>query len=361
MTGVHDRESASLAVASASGSEAVAQPSAAGVDLLSEVLRTVRLTGALFFVVDATTPWVAGVPEASPVLPVLMPGSGHLISYHVVTRGACWGELEGEPPVHLETGDVLVVPHGDPYSLASARGMRDERGTEGSLSFFRAMVAGELPLVVTEGGGGPEKIGVVCGFLGCDAHPFNPLLAALPRLIHVRRRARPAHDPLDALVDLVVAESAARREGGEAVLRRLGELLFVEVVRRVVADRRTAGVGWLAGLRDPVVGRALALLHARPADPWTLDLLAGATASSRTALAGRFAALVGRPPIQYLTRWRLQLAARRLADRSAKVATVAHAVGYRSEAAFSRAFKKLVGCPPSAWRRRAAARRAGGG
>ena len=225
------------------------------------------------------------------------------------------------------------------------------------------MAAGELPLVVTGGtggGGGPDRIGVVCGFLGCDAHPFNPVLAALPRLVHVPRRSTAAApDPLGALIDLVVAETRVRRAGADCVIQRLGELLFVEVVRRHLAALPAGGDGLLAGLRDPVVGRALALLHARPAHPWTLDELARAAAVSRSALAERFTALVGQPPIQYLTHWRLQLAARRLADRSATVAAVAHEVGYDSEAAFSRAFKKLVGSPPSVWRRRRAAGRAG--
>jgi AraC-like DNA-binding protein len=359
---VHDRESGSLAAASVTGPELVpgagdagtgwAHGEAGGDDVLSDVLRRVRLTGALFFVVDAATPWVAGVPEAAPLVPILLPGAEHLISYHIVTRGACWGALVGEPPVRLEAGDVLVIPHGDPYVLSSAPEVRDESGPEAAFDFFRAMAAGELPRVVIEGEDGAERIGVVCGFLGCDARPFNPLLAVLPRLIRVRRSAGSSPDPLASLVELVLAESRARRQGSECVIQRLGELLFVEVVRRYIADLPAGGSGWLAGLRDPVVGRALALLHARPAHPWTLDALAKAAAVSRSALAERFAALVGEPPIHYLRRWRLQLAARRLADRGAKVAAVAREVGYDSEAAFSRAFKRSVGSPPSVWRRR---------
>ncbi len=334
----HDRASGSLAAAS-------------GADVLSEVLRTVRLTGALFFIVDASTPWTAAVPAGAAVLPVLLPGADHLISYHIVTEGGCWGEVAGEPPVRLEPGDVVVFPHGDPYQLASAPELRDESGPEAVLSFFRCMLCGELPLVVEEGGGGDGRIGVVCGFLGCDARPFNPVLAALPRLLHVRRGAGAA-DRLSALIELVIGESREPRAGGECVIQRLGELMFVEVVRQYLADLPAGGRGWLAGLRDPVVGRALALLHARPAEPWTLGGLAKDAGVSRTALAERFAALVGQPPMQYLSHWRLQLGARRLADRAAKVAAVAHEVGYESEAAFSRAFKKLVGASPAAWRRR---------
>ncbi|MGH9361578.1 MAG: AraC family transcriptional regulator [Thermoanaerobaculia bacterium] len=320
--------------------------------MLSEVLRTVRLTGALFFLVDASSPWVAALPLASTFASILVPGAEHLISYHIVTLGPCWARMPDEPPVRLETGDVLVVPHGDPYVLASAPGLRDEMTTEEALSFFRGMAAHELPLVVTEGGGGPGRIGVVCGFLGCDVRPFNPVLATLPRLIHVRRSGGPTPDSLSSLIDLVIAEARARRPGGDCVIQRLGELMFVEVVRQYLAELPAGRTGWLAGLRDPVVGRALALLHARPAEPWTLEDLAKASATSRTALAGRFAALVGQPPMQYLTHWRLQLAARRLADGAAKVAAVAHEVGYESESAFSRAFKRLVGSAPSDWRER---------
>ncbi len=319
--------------------------------MLSEVLRTVRLTGALFFVIDASSPWVAQVPAASTLAPVLLPEAEHLISYHIVTRGVCWGSLLDGEPVQVAAGDILVFPHGDAYVMSSTPGMRDESGPEAAASFFGSMAAGELPLVVQEGGEGSPEIGLICGFLGCDARPFNPVLATLPRLIRVRRSAGPAPDPLHHLTDLAIGELRGRRAGSACVIQRLGELMFVEVVRQYLSALPDDGTGWLAGLRDPVVGRALALLHARPAHPWTLDGLARAAAVSRSALAERFAALVGEPPIHYLTRWRLQLAARRLADGPVKVTAVAHQVGYDSEAAFSRAFKKLVGTPPSVWRR----------
>jgi AraC-like DNA-binding protein len=212
-------------------------------------------------------------------------------------------------------------------------------------------VAGRLPFVVVEGGGGPEQLDLVCGFLGCDAHPFNPLLTALPRLLPLRR-ASAGSDPLNRLVDLTIAESEARRAGGECVRLRLSELMFVEVVRRFLAELSPQHTGWLSGLRDPVVGRALALLHDRPGDPWTLERLARHAGLSRSALAERFTHLVGDPPMHYLACWRMQAAARLLADGRAKVSAVALQVGYDSEAAFSRAFKKMTGVSPAAWRRR---------
>jgi AraC-like DNA-binding protein len=180
--------------------------------------------------------------------------------------------------------------------------------------------------------------------------PFNPLLATLPPALHVRAASASPGDPLSRLVDFTLAESRERRAGGECVRLRLSELMFVEVVRRHLAAMPAEDTGWLAGLRDPVVGRALLLLHDRPAEAWTLDRLARDAAASRSAHAERFAHLVGEPPMHYLARWRLQLAARLLSDARAKVSSVAAQVGYDSEAAFSRAFKRLVGRSPSTWR-----------
>lgn len=321
-------------------------------DVLSDVLRVVRLTGALFFRVEASSPWVIEVPDGAGLAPAALPGAQHLISYHVVTRGACWGAtLAGGAPARVEAGDVLVFPHGDPYVMSTAARLRGGPPRPEILAFVRQAAAGQLPFTVVEGGGGAEELHLVCGFLGCDVRPFNPLLATLPRLLHVRRAFGSAADPLGRLVELTLAESAERRAGGECVRLRLSELMFVEVVRRYLAGLPAAQTGWLSGLREPVVGRALTLLHERPAEAWTLQTLARAVALSRSALADRFAHFVGCPPMQYLTHWRMQLAARRLAD-GAKVATAALEVGYESEAAFSRAFKRTAGVPPAAWRAR---------
>ncbi|MGH7730055.1 MAG: AraC family transcriptional regulator, partial [Candidatus Eiseniibacteriota bacterium] len=223
------------------------------------------------------------------------------------------------------------------------------------LDFLRATSAGQLPFTIIEDGGGPERLQLVCGFLGCDVRPFNPLLATLPRLLCVRRTEASADDPLEKLIEFTIAESRERRAGGECVRLRLSELLFVEVVRHLAtlpAEQR----GWLAGLRDPVVGRALALLHERPAHPWTLDQLARSSGTSRSVLAERFTHFVEDSPMQYLTRWRMQIAARLLAESTSKVSAVALDVGYDSEAAFSRAFKKAAGVPPATWRQQHAAR-----
>ena len=321
-----------------------------GKDVLSDVLRVVKLTGALFFRVDASAPWSVEVPLAHSFAHLILPRAQHVISYHVITEGSGWISIDRGPPVKFVEGDILVIPHGDSYAMRSTPGFRSGLSTEDSLAFFRAMAAGQLPFVVTEGGDGPPVSRYVCGFLGCEARPFNPLLGALPTLIRIPRAAGEPGGLLDRLIELTLAEAPVRRPGGECIHLRLSELMFVEVVRRYLETLPTEQTGWLAGLRDRAVGRALILLHEQPARDWTINALAHEAGVSRSVLAARFMRLVGCPPMQYLTRWRVQLAARLLADGSVKVAAVGREVGYESEAAFSRTFKKLAGVAPAAWR-----------
>ncbi len=360
MGSLHDLTSQSLAVASvlrqaaarsidqaASDSES---PSFAGKDVLSDVLRAVKLTGALFFRVNASSPWSVDVPRASTFADVILPRAQHVISYHIIIKGSGWIEISDSEPMEFVEGDILVIAHGDRYAMRSAPECRTGLGHEDLLEFFRAMAAGHLPFVVTEGGGGPCLTQYVCGFLGCEAHPFNPLLGALPRLIRVGRYGGGMDNLLDRLVELALAELPARQPGSECIRLRLGELMFIEVVRRYLESLPHGQTGWLAGLRDGAVGRAVALLHDNPAHGWTLKELARETGVSRSVLAARFARLVGCPPMHYLTQWRVQLAARLLADGPGKVSAVGRAVGYQSEAAFSRGFKKHAGVSPAEWR-----------
>ena len=321
-------------------------------DVLSDVLRTVRLTGALFFPMETSSPWVDEVPRAAEFAPIVLPGAQHVVSYHIVRQGQCWAALDGEQPVRLDAGDVLVVPHGDAYMMGSAPGVRSNLPPGAVLDFFRQMASPSAPVVVIEGGGGPERAHVVCGFLGCDVRPFNPVLEALPRALYLRRTAAGASDRLSRLIDLALAESRERQPGSRCVLLHLSELLFVEVVRHHVDSLTRGETGWLAGLRDPIAGGALARLHHRPTDAWSLERLAREIGVSRSLLAERFSQLIGQPPMHYLARWRIQLACRLLSDDAAKVSAVAMDVGYHSEAAFSRAFKTLVGTSPADWRRR---------
>ena len=212
------------------------------------------------------------------------------------------------------------------------------------------MAAGQLPFEVFEGGSGPEVTRYVCGFLGCDARPFNPLLEALPRLMRIPRADGAPRDLLDRLIDVTLAEVSVQRAGSECIRLRLSELMFVEVLRRYLEMLAPEQDGWLAGLSDPAVGRAIALMHQNPSRAWTLEELAREAGVSRSVLAARFTQRVGWPPMQYLARWRVQVAARLLADGSSKVSAVGRDVGYESEAAFSRSFKRIAGVSPAAWR-----------
>jgi len=306
-------------------------------DPLSDVLRAVRLDGAFFYAVEASEPWSVEAVAAKELTPRVLPGAEHLISYHILTSGRCWGGLTGGPAVPLAPGDVIVFPHGDGHVMSSDPKLHSKPATPG-----------RFPETVTIGNGGEVAATLVCGFLGCDRRPFNPLLSTLPRQLHLPGLSS---GWLQSFARQVVEESQARRVGGDSVLTRLAELMFVEVLRRYIETLPPEQRGWLAGLRDDAIGRALGLLHGDPAHAWTLDELAARVAMSRSAFADRFTTLVGQPPMQYLAHWRMQLAAGRLAAGSAKVAAIAEQVGYESEEAFSRAFKRLMGVSPGAWRR----------
>ncbi|HTQ82425.1 MAG TPA: AraC family transcriptional regulator [Pseudolabrys sp.] len=317
-------------------------------DVLSDLLRTVRLTGAAYFNVVGREPWVAEQPARELVLPKVLPGAEHLIAYHVVTEGRCYAGIVGGEPVAVEAGEVVVFTQGDPHVMSSSPGMRAEPVTSGALD---AIAAGPLPYFVNYGDGAVSTK-LVCGFLACDARPFNPLLESLPPVI----KASTAHTSeagwLGQFISVAVMETAAKRAGSESVLSKLSELMFIEVVRRHLEGLPAEQAGWLAGLRDPFIGKALSLLHARPAYNWTIEELAREVGQSRSVLAERFAFLVGTPPLHYLAKWRMQIASESLSAGTANVARIAADIGYESEAAFSRAFKKIIGVPPSVWRRR---------
>ena len=309
-------------------------------DPLSDLLRVVRLDGAYFFAVEAAEPWGIYSVAAKQLSPRVMPTAEHLISYHVLTEGRCYWGMEGEEPVELAPGDVIVFPHGDPHRMSSGPdvGIGDDVNT---------VAPDRYPHTRRIGSEGPPVTSFVCGFLGCDRGPFNPLLASLPRRMHMRGISNPW---LGSFAHQVTEESRFGRAGADCVLTRLAELMFIEVVRRYLDDLPSGQTGWLAGLRDQVVGRVLALIHGRPGHRWTLAELAREGVSSRSNLAKRFTELVGQPPMQYLAQWRMQVAANRLAQSGAKVATIGAEVGYDSEAAFSRAFKRAAGLAPGAWR-----------
>ena len=318
-------------------------------DTLSDVLRAVRLKGAVFFDVETTAPWVAEAPPASVIAQAVMPDSEHVIEYHVITGGSCWASVIGHDiaPVRLTEGDVVAFPQGDAHVLSSAPGMRGDMDLN---VFKRPETPTQLPLLLNLDGGGSERTHVVCGFLGCDSRPFNPLLESLPRILHISGAHNARTEWLDAFTRFAVMEASEKRAGGSGILAKLGELMFVELVRRYVESLPEESKGWLGGVRDRYVGRALNLLHAHPTRPWTLEQLAKDVGLSRSSFAERFSGFVGTPPMQYLQRWRLQMAASLLSEGSASIAAIAAEIGYESEAAFSRAFKRTVGVPPAEWR-----------
>jgi AraC-like DNA-binding protein len=323
-------------------------------DTLSDVLRTVRLKGAVFFYVNGGPEWAAESPASKDIASAVMPGAEHVMQYHVVTAGDCWAGIVGQPPVRLSAGDVVLFPLGDAHVISSAPGMR----AEPNVAWFYETKIDQLPIrIAYDGTNGPipapsGQIGpttIVCGFISCDVRPFNPLIATLPRMLHLR--ATEVGGWVAQFLQQAVAESNASRPGSEAMLARISEMLFVDAVRCYVEALPPDGTGWLAGLRDRFVGRALMAMHASPAEDWTMDELGRRVGLSRSALHDRFVEFVGQPPMQYLTHWRMQLASGLLRSSNATVATIAQEVGYDSEAAFARAFKRLVGAPPAAWRR----------
>jgi AraC-like DNA-binding protein len=348
----HDRPSVPHDLSSPRAADMTARPNdmterpddGAGGDTLSEVLSAVRLRGAVFFTIDASAPWAIEAPPADEITAPLIPGAEHLMEFHLIRRGRCWAAIPGQAAVELEAGDVIMFPQGDGHVLSSAPGMRGRPDPDGY-----AFAGVPMPVTVkAHGGGDPAE--VICGFLGCDARPFNPLLSALPRVIHLPRE-NSGGGVIESFVNLALAESTASRPGSESVLARLSELLFIEVVRRYLATLPPENVGWLAGLRDEGVGRALTLMHARPTHDWSLDELAREAGMSRSVLAERFAHFVGVPPMQYLAQWRMQLAASLLTGTSMSLAEIADQVGYGSETALSRAYKRWVGVAPADFRR----------
>lgn len=314
-------------------------------DALSDVLRIVRLTGAVFMDAEFTEPWCVGEPSGVEVCIEHLPHAQHIVIYHLVTEGICNVSLAGHSPIAAGAGDLVIIPAGEAHSLGS--------------DLSRPAAPGS-PLLVQRGpdeaaqvrhGGGGAITRMVCGYLACDSPLFDTVLAALPRVMIVSMQEGPSAQWLTSSLRFSIAESASHRVGASTVLAKLSELMFVEAIRRYVEGLPAEQTGWLAGLRDRFVGKSLALMHAKPAHAWTVEDLAGAVGLSRSALAERFTGLVGQPPMQYLIRWRLQLAADLLRSGRRSIAAIAADVGYDSEAAFNRAFKRELGATPAAWRR----------
>lgn len=319
-------------------------------DALSETLRVVRLVGAIFIQAKFTAPWCYQSPAADTAAPVLEPGAEHVVIFHLVTEGECVVELGDGPPVRLSAGDAVLFPQGDAHRMASEPGLPPAEGRSDL-----ATVLARRPRQIAYGGGGATTR-LVCGYLACDARLARLLLDGLPKIVRVDVRGSPAGLWLEASVRYALAEARSPRPGGHGVLAKLAEVLVIEVLRLHMNAAGAGRTGWLAGLNDRIVGAALNALHARPAHPWTLEELAHAANTSRSVLAERFQQLVGSPPMQYLTQWRMMLAANLLCRSNAPLAHIAEDVGYLTDTSFSRAFSREYGTPPAAWRKRQAGR-----
>jgi AraC-like DNA-binding protein len=313
-------------------------------DAFSEILSGVTLNGALFFSAEFSAPWGLSVPASNAMTTVRVPDA-HLILYHFVIDGSAIVQLPDGPSIELVPGDVVVFPHGNPHVMSSFKGARAPFPNYGMTDKVKARDLSPL-----RAGGGGQVSRFVCGYMSCDSGLSRPMLSGLPPVFKVNIRTDRSGHWLENSIMHLVDEAASGHIGSEAMLAKLSEALFVDTLRRYVAGLPDQQGGWLAGARDPVVGRSLGLLHSRVAHPWTIASLADEVGISRSALVERFARYLSEPPMAYLTRWRLQLAARSLERTSRGVAEIAAGVGYESEAAFNRAFKREFGQPPGRYR-----------
>ena len=313
-------------------------------DAFSQILSGVQLNGAVFFRAEFSAPWGVSTSGAKAMAATAGVGAEHLVLYHLVIEGRAFIELIDGQRTELSPGDIVVFPNGDPHHMGSGAGERPfpDYGISAKIK------ARDLSPLHAGGGGDISRF--VCGYMSCDPHLSRPILGGLPPVFKVNIRTDPSGLWLENSILHLVEEASSGRMGSEAMLAKLSEALFVDTLRRYVASLPEQQTGWLTGVRDPIVGKSLGLLHSRIAHPWTIADLADEVGISRSALVQRFTRYLSEPPMTYLTRWRLQLAARSLERTARGVAEIAAEVGYESEAAFNRAFKRQFGQPPGRYR-----------
>jgi AraC-like DNA-binding protein len=312
-------------------------------DALSDVLRSVRLRGGVFLDARFTAPWCVDSHLTAEDCKPILERPAHLIGYHFILEGSMRAAVQDGPSLELGAGEIVMIPRNDRHVLSSGPGMLPVN----SRGLIRPSPDGGLARISHGGGGSATRI--VCGFLGCeDIH--HPLLDSLPRMLKIDFREAASRGLIEASLNFAAGELAEGRLASSDMLARLSEILLVEAVRGYAATLDGDQAGWLRGLRDPQVGRALALMHQDIAAPWTAESLAKEVALSRSGFIERFAGLVGMPPIRYLTAWRMATAKLQLRETTRSVAQIAHAVGYDAEESFSRAFKREVGVSPAPWR-----------
>jgi AraC-like DNA-binding protein len=312
-------------------------------DVLSEVLKVVRLQGAMFYNGEFSAPWSFRSPASCNVAPFVAAGAEHVIIYHLLTEGRASARVEDGERLDLEAGDVVIFPHGDPHIIENGKPIK----TVDLLEELARIFSQGLRLARAGGEGDVTKF--VCGYMACEPRLSQVFLSGLPPVFKVSIRNASGRW-LESSIRFSVDQADASQAGGEAVLAKLSEVLFVETLRLYISHLPPEQTGWLAGARDPEVGKTLALMHRNPAHPWTIAALAQGAGVSRSVLAERFRHYLNEPPMAYLTRWRLQLGAQMLASTSHSVAQIAAEVGYESEAAFNRAFKREFTVPPARFR-----------
>jgi AraC-like DNA-binding protein len=315
-------------------------------DVLSEVLKAVKLDGAMFYNAEFSAPWCFCSPPSLVLARSLSAGSKHVIIFHLLTEGRCEAHIEGDGrSLPISAGDLVVLPHGDPHALRNGPFAKPVDHAEQVRQVF------SQGLKLSRMGGGGEIAKFICGYMCCDPQLSRIFLGGLPPILKVNIRADASGQWLEQTIRHSVDRADASLPGGEALLARLSEVLFIETLRRYIAQLPPEQTGWLAGVRDPEIGTALALLHRRPAHPWTIASLGDEVGISRSVLAERFRQVLSDTPMAYLTRWRLQLGAQLLRSTNNSVAAIADEVGYESEASFNRAFKREFGLPPARFRR----------
>jgi AraC-like DNA-binding protein len=307
------------------------------VDPLGEALHFLRMSGTFYCRSEFTAPWALALPAMEDCLMV-----------HVVTSGRSWLEVEGVEPILLQPGDLALVPHGEGHRLASEPGLPAAK----LFDLPREQVSERFEILRHGGGGAPTSL--VCAAVQFDHAAAHRLIKLLPKAISVEASRSPQLDWIQSTLRLMAAEAGALRPGGETVITRLADVLVIQAIRSWIEQDPAAQTGWLGALRDKQIGRAIAMIHRDPSRPWTLASLAAEAAMSRSAFAARFTERVGEPAMQYLARWRMHVARTWLREGNVRLGELADRLGYQSEAAFSRAFKRLVGISPGAARRRRA-------
>ncbi len=321
-------------------------------DVLSEVLKVVKLQGALFYNGEFSSPWSVYAASSRGLARFFATGCEHVIVYHLLTEGRASARLENGNRVVLQAGDIVMIPHGDPHIVENGPPTKTVDDSEN----LREVLSQGLKLWRLGGGGEVTKF--VCGYMACDPQLSQVFLSGLPPIFKVSIRNDASGRWLENSIRFSVNEADASRAGGEAVLAKLSEVLFVETLRSYITHLPPEQTGWLAGARDSEVGKTLALMHRNPAHPWTIATLAKEAGISRSVLAERFRHHLNEPPMAYLTRWRLQLGAQMLSSTNYSVVQIAEEVGYESEAAFNRAFKRQFEIPPARFRSQSRSARA---